>query len=89
MDRKVKAQFRTLSAATDEISRLQKELAAKNTSQPGITTHQSEPVKPAPPQLGDLDDATLKEALNLSNRANDTDMVKALYNEILRRRRPI
>jgi hypothetical protein len=99
MNQSVKERFRTLDAATDEIARLETQLATRQ-SKPAVTsttittTIKAAPKAPGPPNaspkpapaLGDLSDLELKAALDLSNRAKDADTTKLLYDELCRRR---
>jgi hypothetical protein len=101
MNQKVKAEFKTLDAATDEIGRLRKELTAKTVSQPVIRSTTTPkpvvspqyPAKPAPvttaPKLSELSNAEITEAMDICNREGDTETLSMLYRELNTRRRPI
>jgi len=79
-----------LEQAHDEIAQLKAQLASRpRQNAPATTTAASTPSTVTPPKLtlSDLSKAELMEALDLSNKSGDTEMVKTLYRELQSSRR--
>jgi hypothetical protein len=79
----IRKQFRTLDAAVTEIERLNKTQSSTQstsaTKTPGATA----------PQLGDLNQQEIMEAMDLASKSGDREMLRLLYSELNARRRPI
>jgi hypothetical protein len=77
-------QPKTLDAAKQRIKELEAQLAGRGGNQTGKTT--TKPAAATGPQLADLSDLELKEALDLAAHSKDAEMTKIIYSEVCRRR---
>jgi hypothetical protein len=87
--KQIRERYNTLSKAVDRVLELETQLESQAKQSKPVTyttTTTTKPAAPAPPSLSEVSTPVLMEAIDLSRRNGDRELMKKLYGELNRRR---